>query len=186
VDSGERPASEDADAVPTIQDLIQRHRDRTGDSYRKIADRAHASGYPLKHQTLAELATSPPRQWPKNPDTIRALAVALGVSEGLVVIAFGRSFGLVVEQSRDALAAELSPSADPLPADIEAKVEGLVDKLVAERLAMEETRFASRLEARRAAMIEQAQPVTQAAGTTSPGKPDPDPESQDDGSMEPS
>lgn len=35
-------------------------------------------------------------------------------------------------------------------------------------------------------MVDAAQPVEQAAGTTSPRKPDPDPASQDDGSMEPS
>lgn len=38
---------------------------------------------------------------------------------------------------------------------------------------------------RRRNMIAAAQPVTQAAGTTSQRKPDPDPESQDDGTMEP-
>jgi len=42
------------------------------------------------------------------------------------------------------------------------------------------------LDQRRRRALEEGQPVTQAAGTTSPRKPDPDPESQDDGTMEPS
>lgn len=89
-----RRRSDNADAVPTISDLINQHR---GDrSYRDLALRAERAGFHIKFQTINDLAIAPPRQWPKNPETIAALAAAIDVNVQTVVLAFARSFGLDV------------------------------------------------------------------------------------------
>lgn len=80
--------------MPTISDLINQHR---GDrSYRDLALRAERAGFHIKFQTINDLAIAAPKQWPKNAETITALAAALDVNVQTVVLAFARSFGLDV------------------------------------------------------------------------------------------
>lgn len=95
--------------MPTISALIQGQRDALGVTYRDMAQKAAVAGYHVKHQTLQQLATAPPKEWPKRADTIRAMAAALDVSERMVVLAFGRSFGLDVT-SGESLLEVLLPS----------------------------------------------------------------------------
>lgn len=91
--------------VPTISELVLTQHEALGLTYREMADRAALAGFRVKYQTIQELATRTPKQWPKASATIRGLAEALQVSQRTVVLAFARSFGLDV--SSDASLLEL-------------------------------------------------------------------------------
>ena len=62
----------------TLGELILTVKDKSGDSYRKMADRAGADGYALTFARIQQLAERPLTAVPKR-DTLLALAVALGV-----------------------------------------------------------------------------------------------------------
>lgn len=125
---------DDPEAVPTIAELIQRHRDATGDSYRAMAERAHQQGITLKHQTLADLATKPPKGWPKNPETITGIALALRTTERAIVVAFARSFGLDMTAERELFTNTLYGATGNelrlMPRDVQAQVRELVQEAV--------------------------------------------------------
>lgn len=87
----------DPGLVPTIGELITQFRDLTGDTYREMAERAERAGFTIKYQTIQELAKDGPKGWPKNPETIVALAVAMHMSQRVIVLAFARAFGLDVD-----------------------------------------------------------------------------------------
>ncbi|MFJ4284048.1 hypothetical protein ACIPY0_00215 [Paenarthrobacter nicotinovorans] len=109
--------------MQTITELIESERTASGLSYRDLAARAIAAGYSLKFQYLNDLATTGPKSWPKNPDTIRALAVALRTSEKSVILAYARALGLEVRDSE-------SPLANRLPAGTELLSPPMQDALI--------------------------------------------------------
>jgi len=117
--------------VPTIAELIAAQRDTTGYSYRQMADRAAAAGHALRHQTLQQLATSPPKGWPKTAETFRAIAHAVGVSERAVVLAFARSFGLDVAGHDSLLETMLPAGTATIAPEIQASIAGLVSSIIA-------------------------------------------------------
>lgn len=114
------------EGVPTISELIHTQRDSTGDSYREMADRAAAAGYTIKFQTLQELATVPPRGWPKKADTFKALAHALQVSERAVVLAYARSFGLDVSEGSSLLEVLLPAGTRDVDRGLQQAIAGVV------------------------------------------------------------
>lgn len=62
----------------TLGELILTVKDKSGDSYRRMAERAAAHGYTLTFSRIQQLAEKPPTAVPKR-DTLMGLAVALGV-----------------------------------------------------------------------------------------------------------
>lgn len=94
----------DGDYMPDLISLIAQCR-RPGESYRQMAARAEKLGHRIKFQTINELATTPPRSWPKSVDTIRALAVALDVTERAIVLAYAESLGVDTRSPSDFMAA---------------------------------------------------------------------------------
>lgn len=130
----------DPEEVPTITDLIKRHRDQTGDTYRQMAERAEKAGVKIKYQTIADLAKDGPKGWPKQPDTITALSVALRTSERAIVLAFARSFGLDIGAERPVIDAALYPTEkhegwDLLPKASRDELMGILKDYVDDRLA---------------------------------------------------
>jgi hypothetical protein len=63
----------------TLGELILTVKDKSGDSYRKMAERASAHGFPLSYARIQQLAENPLKSVPQQ-DTLLALSHALGVS----------------------------------------------------------------------------------------------------------
>ena len=76
--------------------LLEAHRERTGDSYGQLASRTS-----LSRATVYKLATQPLSAMPR-PETIRQLAVSLRVAESVVRDAALRSVGLVIGEVTEA------------------------------------------------------------------------------------
>lgn len=88
----------------TLSELIERARDKTGDSYRELAERAQAKGFSLTGSSIHRLAVNPLRTVPE-PQTLRALAYALNETVETVTLASVASLGIelspeVTKQSR--------------------------------------------------------------------------------------
>lgn len=62
----------------TLGELILSTKDKTHDSYRRMADRAAAAGYPITYSRIAQLATKPLNAIPER-NTLLALGTALGL-----------------------------------------------------------------------------------------------------------
>lgn len=91
-------------AIVTLSELIERAKDKSGESYRELAERAQARGFSLTGSSIHRLATTPLRSVPE-PESLRALAVALDESVESVTLASVASLGIdlspeVTEQSR--------------------------------------------------------------------------------------
>ncbi|MFC3299604.1 hypothetical protein ACFOD8_08270 [Arthrobacter agilis] len=110
--------------MQSISELLRSEKDASGLSYRDLVERASKAGYSLKFQYVNELVVSGPKSWPKNPDTFRALAAILRVSEKSVVLAYAASLGLDVTDST-------SPFATRLPAGTEKLSPSMQDALIA-------------------------------------------------------
>lgn len=126
----ERRASADSSAVPTISELIERQRRDSGLSYREMAERAERAGLHIKFQTIATLATTPPKEWPKKAETIQALAEGLDVPERLVVLAFACSFGLDVQRDESTLGSMLPAGTRHLDESVQRAVAAMVRSIV--------------------------------------------------------
>jgi transcriptional regulator with XRE-family HTH domain len=113
-------------AVPTIKELILTQRESLGLSYREMSQRADRAGLKIKHQTIQELATARPKQWPKTSATIRALAEALDVTERAVVLAFARSFDLEVSADSSLLEMILPAGTKNVHPSIQQAIAGVV------------------------------------------------------------
>lgn len=108
----------------TISELIREVKDRSGHSFRAMAEQATRAGHRVSHQYLQELATAGPREWPRHAETIRGLAAAADTTEAMVVHAFARSFGLAVDAP--GLADRIPPAADRLPQGVQDAVVALI------------------------------------------------------------
>ncbi|WP_156781231.1 hypothetical protein [Mycobacterium gordonae] len=105
--------------VPTIKDLIRSSLD-AGKSVRELAE---DSGHRVKFQTFQELSVHAPKQFPKNPETITGMALALKVSETAIVLAYASGIGITVTAG--------SNFAMRLPADVDRLSPDMQDALVA-------------------------------------------------------
>lgn len=119
--------------MPTISELIERQRRDSGRSYREMAERAARAGLHIKFQTIANLATTPPKEWPKKTETIQALAEGLDVPERLVVLAFATSFGLDVQRDESTLGLMLPIGTRHLDEDVQRAVAAMVRSIVEAR-----------------------------------------------------
>lgn len=97
--------------VPTIASLLNNYRDRTGASYKDMSRR---SGDVLTVARLQQLATAPPKEFPKHTRTMEALASLLEVPLATIVLAFAAGLGMPVRDSGPLLALSLPPGTDNL------------------------------------------------------------------------
>jgi hypothetical protein len=79
--------------MPSIRDLIQGELDR-GKTVRQLEQ---DSGYRVRFQTFQELSKHAPKQFPKQPETIVGMAVALKVPEVTVVLAYAIGLGIPIK-----------------------------------------------------------------------------------------
>lgn len=121
----------DREPVPTISELIHTQRDTTGLTYRQMAERASAAGYPVKYQWFQELATQGPKGWPKDAATFRGLAAALDVSERSIVLSFARAFGLDVTEGASLLEVLLPAGTRDIDPGLQQAIAGVVRAAVA-------------------------------------------------------
>lgn len=100
--------------VPTIRELIRTALD-TGKSVRELEE---DSGYLVKFQTFQELSNRPPKQFPKNPETIAGMAAALHCPEATVVLAYAKGLGIDVDTDSE-FALRLPRGVDALDTDLQ-------------------------------------------------------------------
>ena len=129
---GKSAGGSHSSAVPTIRELLNEYRDRTGDSYDDMARRVDDA---IGKQRLQQLATASPKRLPYEPKTIRALSQLLGVDTATVVLAFAADLGLPVERAGPALAHLLPQGTADLTRDDMDAVLHVVRQMVAVRQA---------------------------------------------------
>lgn len=74
--------------------------------YQEVAERARAAGHSLTRARIGQIVADPLREFPK-PDSVRALAAALAVTELEVTLAAAESVGLHVESGMTATEQEI-------------------------------------------------------------------------------
>lgn len=125
-------AGADSSAVPTIAELLLAYRDRTGDSYadmsRKVRNEIHIS-------RLQQLATAPPREFPKQPRTVELLAELLEVPITTIVLGFAAGLGIPVSHTGSMLERTLPPGTDSLTAEDREAIRAVTRALVDARTA---------------------------------------------------
>ena len=119
-------------SVPTIQQLLLEHRDRTGDSYDDMAKKVDDS---ITRQRLQQLATRGPARMAYDSKAIHALAKLLGIDTTTVVLAYAQSLGLPVERTGSTLAHLLPNGVDVLTREDMDAVLHMVRQMVAVRQA---------------------------------------------------
>jgi hypothetical protein len=120
----------DSPPVPTIAELLVQYRDRTGASYDEMSRSVNGE---ITTAWFHRLTTQPPKSFPRDADTVQALADLLQVPVTTIVLAFAASLGLPVTQSSSMLLMTLPPGTDNLqPADVDA-IRAVVRQLVEAR-----------------------------------------------------
>jgi hypothetical protein len=123
----------DSPPVPTISELLAQYRDRTGASYDEMSRSVNGE---ITTAWFHKLTTQPPKSFPRDADTVQALADLLQVPVATIVLAFASSLGLPVTQSSSMLLLTLPPGTDNLqPADV-AAIRAIVRQLVEARRAV--------------------------------------------------
>ncbi|WP_156051399.1 hypothetical protein [Allokutzneria albata] len=105
-----------------LSELITARKDELELSYQRLADRARKQGLELTASAINQMARRPLAEYPK-PETIRALAVALGVPEGRILAAADVSLGfrrVDVETHRPDVETWLALTGDRSPEQIDA------------------------------------------------------------------
>jgi hypothetical protein len=93
--------------MPSIKELIQAELD-LGKTVRELeAD----SGYRVRFQTFQELSKHPPKQFPKQADTVVGMAAALNVPEVTIVLAYATSLGIPIN-TNSPFTLRIPPGAD--------------------------------------------------------------------------
>lgn len=110
--------NEESTEIQSIGELIRAERVRSGLSYRDLSARAEAAGLSVKFQYLNDLANSGPKSWPKNPDTFRALSIALQLSVRTIVLSYAVSLGLDVGGAESRITAGLPDNVDSLSPEL--------------------------------------------------------------------
>jgi hypothetical protein len=95
--------------VPSIKELIRAALD-AGKTVRQLET---DSGDRVRFQTFQELSNHPPKQFPKQAETIAGMAAALNVSESTVVLAYAAGLGIPVSAG-PTFALRLPPGVDQL------------------------------------------------------------------------
>lgn len=91
------------------------------------------SGNALTVARLQQLATTPPREFPKQARTVEALASLLEVPVATIVLSFASSLGLAVHGSSPILAVSLPPGTDNLTPEDRDAILAVTRQLVAAR-----------------------------------------------------
>jgi len=98
---------------PTIRELVQAHRDATGDSLHALEARS-ANGETRVHFSYwHKILKGKVRNFPTSPETFTGIARALGTSELAIVLGYAREFGIPVRMP--AFASQVPSSADSIP-----------------------------------------------------------------------
>lgn len=119
VDDGAEPVQ--SFNVPTIKDLIR----SALDSGKSVRDLAEDSGQRVKFQTFQELSNNPPKQFPKSPETITGMALALKTSETNIVLAYAMGIGITVSTGSN-LSMRLPADVDKLSPEMQDAVVSVV------------------------------------------------------------
>jgi hypothetical protein len=122
--------------VPTIADLLLEYRRLTGASYE---DMSKVVNREITTARLHQLATEPPKSFPREAHTVQRLADLLQVPVATIVLAFAASLGLPVSQTGSLLSITLPPGTDSLEADDVAAIRAVVGQLVQARRGVVET-----------------------------------------------
>lgn len=113
--------------VPSLPDLIDAYRRRTGHSYNDMAARVRGE---ITSQQLQKLAMEPIRQFPKKAGTVQLLSELLDVSVTTVVLAYARSLGLPVKQTGTMLEVTLPPGTEDLTVEDREAVRMITRQLI--------------------------------------------------------
>lgn len=140
-----RAGEVEPDGMPDLATLIERHRDRTGESYEQMARR---SGNVLDANGVWKYATRKNRQFPREAETFYALATILRVDVTTVVLAMAASMGIEVRRYGPRIAQLLPPDVDSLTPAQEQLVVDLVDSLLGQQRATRKPARRSRPPAR--------------------------------------
>jgi hypothetical protein len=119
-------ATRDRSEVSTIKDLI-RAALANGKTVRQLeAD----SGGRVRFQTFQELSNAAPKNFPRDVhDTITGMAIALGVPEATIVLAYAKSLGVPVSTG-SAFAMRVPPGVDRLDPAVQDAALGLLRAVV--------------------------------------------------------
>ncbi len=96
--------------IPKISELVRQRTD-SGINTRELARR---SGEVVAHQRFDEMLRGKVSGWPKNAETIAAIAAALGTDSRIVVLSYARELGIDVADNRSMLAAMLPANSNLL------------------------------------------------------------------------
>lgn len=97
---------------PTIQELVQTHRDATGHSLHTLEARS-GDERPVHFSYWHKILTGKIKAFPTNPETFTGIAQALGTTELAVVLGFARQFGIPIRTP--AFAAQVPSAVDTIP-----------------------------------------------------------------------
>ena len=119
--------------MPTIAELLTAYRDRTGASYEDMARKVDDE---INRSRMHQLATAPPKEFPKRARTVELLAQLLEVPVTTIVLAFAKGLGIPVQSSNTLLADTLPPGTDLLTAEDREVVRVVARALVDARHAL--------------------------------------------------
>lgn len=97
---------------PTIQELVQTHRDATGHSLHTLEQRS-GDDHPVHFSYWHKILTGKIKAFPTNPETFTGIARALGTTELAVVLGFARQFGVPIRTP--AFASQVPSAVDTIP-----------------------------------------------------------------------
>lgn len=123
----------DSRAMPTISDLLNAYRDRTGHSYDEMARRTNDE---MRGSRIQQLTVNKPavKAFP-DARTVELLSQLLEVPIATTVLAFASSLGLSVRDSAPTLAQILPPGTDNLTPQDRDAILAVIRQLVAARNA---------------------------------------------------
>lgn len=123
--------AEQSGSMPTIGDLIRNELQRG----KSVRDLETDSGGQVAFQTFQQLAHRPPRNFPKDPKTVRGMARALQVDEMTVVLAYAAGLGIYISGLSN-FALRLPPGVDDLDPQLQDSMVGMIRAAVKSHTAM--------------------------------------------------
>ena len=114
-ETGRRP---DRDGVPpSITELVESHRSRTGDSYYDISRRGMRSGHTVSPKYLHRLGSGDVKGFPKAAETFAAIASGIETTELAVLLGYAVQLGVPVRMPR--IASQLPYAVDSAPSRLQ-------------------------------------------------------------------